>query len=101
VTFMGVDTYTHQWCRQQAFGGRWVENAVSAIARDLLAAAMLRLEAAGYPIVLSVHDEIIAEIPAGFGSIPEFEALMCELPGWAAGCPVKAKAWRGPRYRKG
>jgi DNA polymerase bacteriophage-type len=101
AAFTGMDAYTHQWCRQQAFGGRWAENVVSGAARDLLAAAMLRLEAAGYPIVLTVHDEIVAEIPIGFGSIEEFERLMCELPGWAAGCPVKAKAWRGPRYAKG
>jgi DNA polymerase bacteriophage-type len=101
VTFMGVDTYTHQWCRQQTFGGRWTENAVSAIARDLLAQAMLRLETAGYRVVLSVHDEIICEIAPDFGSTVEFENLMCELPCWAAGCPIKATAWRGPRYRKG
>jgi DNA polymerase len=100
AAFTGMDTYTHQWCRQQAFGGRWAENVVSGAARDLLAAAMLRLEAAGYPIVLTVHDEIIAEIPAGFGSTSEFEKLMCELPGWATSLPVKAKAWRGRRYAK-
>jgi DNA polymerase len=101
AAFTGLDAYTHQWTRQQAFGGRWTENAVSGAARDLLAVAMLRLEAAGYQVVLTVHDEILAEIPADFGSLEEFEKLMCELPGWAAGCPVRAKAWRGPRYAKG
>jgi DNA polymerase len=100
VTFMGVDRYSHQWARQQAYGGRWTENVVQALARDLLAAAMLRLEAAGYKIVLTVHDEIVAEVLKGFGSVQEFERIASEVPPWAAGCPVVAESWRGRRYKK-
>ena len=61
-------------CRngQGAYAGTWTENIVSGIARDLLAAAMLRVEAAGYPIVLHVHDELVCEVPIGFGSVEEF-----------------------------
>ena len=51
-----------------AYGGVWTENIVSGIARDLLVAAMFRVEAAGYPIVLHVHDELVCEVPIGFGS---------------------------------
>jgi len=89
-------------CRngQGAYGGLWVENIVSGIARDLLAAAMLRVEAAGYPIVLHVHDELVCEVPEGFGSVDEFTQLMTRKPSWALELPISANAWMGPRYCK-
>ena len=83
-----------------AYGGLWTENVVSGIARDLLAEAMLRIEAAGYPIVLHVHDEIVAEVPIGFGSTDEFTRLMTRKPAWALELPIAAKAWTGGHYAK-
>ncbi len=100
VGFMGVSSKTHRWSRQWGYGGLWTENAVQAICRDLLMAALLRLEDAGYPIILDVHDEAVAEVPVGFGSVKEFEAIMEVVPDWAPGFPVKAEGWRGPRYMK-
>jgi DNA polymerase bacteriophage-type len=89
-------------CRngQGAYAGTWTENIVSGIARDLLAAAMLRVEAAGYPIVLHVHDELVCEVPIGFGSTEEFTRLMTRKPAWALELPIAASAWTGPRYCK-
>jgi DNA polymerase len=83
-----------------AYSGMWVENIVSGIARDLLAEAMLRIETAGYPIVLHVHDEIVCEVPAGFGSTEEFTRLMTQRPSWALDLPIAASAWTGSRYCK-
>ena len=88
------------WKEIRGWYGTWVENVVQAISRDLLAAAMQRLEAAGYPVVLHCHDEAVAEVPEGFGSADEFLRLMLALPDWAKGLPIAAKVW-GPRQRYG
>jgi hypothetical protein len=88
------------WSDQRGWFGTFAENVVQAVARDLLAAAMLRLEVAGYAIVLHVHDEIVAEVPEGFGSDKEFGALMTALPDWATGLPLAAKTWSRVCYAK-
>jgi len=83
-----------------AYGGIWTENIVSGIARDLLAEAMQRVEAAGYPIVLHVHDELVCEVLQGFGSTQEFMQLMTCKPVWALDLPIAASVWSGSRYCK-
>lgn len=99
LSFMAV-VAGKKWMRETTYGGKLVENIDQAISRDLMAWGMLRLEKAGYPMLLSVHDEAIAEVPEGFGSVEEFEKIMSAVPKWAEGCPIAAEGWRGKRYRK-
>jgi DNA polymerase len=77
-----------------------VENIVQAIARDVMATAMQRAEDAGYEVILTVHDEIIAERSLKQGSVREFEQILTTLPSWAKGCPIAAEGWAGTRYHK-
>ncbi len=102
VTFMGINQETKQWQRMHTYGGSLIENITQAVARDLMTAAMLRAEARGIPIVLAVHDELVAEIhdnPLAI-TVPEFCALMAEVPAWASGLPVAAEGWAARRYQK-
>jgi DNA polymerase len=88
------------WVRMETYGGRLFENVVQATARDIMAHAVVNLEAAGYPVVLRVHDEVAAEVPNGFGSLEEFERILTDLPDWAKGWPIRAAGWEGVRYHK-
>lgn len=100
VTVLGVDSVTKKWRRIGLYGGLIAENNTQSVARDILVNGMWKATRAGYPIIATVYDEIIAEVPRGFGSVSEFEALICELPEWADGLPLTAGGWRGKRYRK-
>jgi DNA polymerase len=88
------------WVRMETYAGRLFENVVQATARDIMAIAVVKLERSGYPVVLRVHDEIAAEVPNGFGSLAEFESIMCDLPDWAKGWPIRAAGYEAVRYHK-
>ena len=89
-----------QMVEQETFGGKLAENATQAIARDILAHAMLSLDAAGYPIVFHVHDEAVMEMPIGKGSMEDACAVMGQPPVWASDLPLRADGYECAYYRK-
>ena len=100
IAFDGVNSLTRKWTTQYLYGGLLAENVTQATARDILVNGMFAAEREGYGIVMHVHDEAVSEVPEGFGSVEEFEELLCTAPEWAAGLPLKAEGWRGKRYKK-
>jgi len=95
-----LNSVTRQWVSQIIWGGLLTENVVQATARDMMATAMMALEVKGYNVILSVHDEIICEVPDNFGSLDEMIDIMTRVPAWAEGCPINAEGKEGKRYRK-
>ena len=102
VHYMSVDGKTKKWQETHTYGGKLAENVTQAVSRDILADAMLRVEQHGFPIVMHVHDEIVAEVsdvqPAGLLTV--FEEIIARVPQWASGLPIAVEGWKGKRYRK-
>lgn len=91
-----------KWVRVYAYGGHLTENVVQALARDLMVNAMLHCQACNLPIVLTVHDEIVLEVPKSDADPVLLKHLMETTPQWAQdiGIPVAAETWMGARYKK-
>ena len=100
LVYMGVNQTTRQWTQLETYGGKIVENAVQAIARDCLAVAMTRLDAAGYKIVMHIHDEMVADMPEGTGSLKEVEEIMSRPIDWAPGLILNAEGWEDRYFKK-
>jgi DNA polymerase bacteriophage-type len=85
-----------------AFGGLLTENVIQGLARDLMVNAMFKLEKNGFPIILTVHDEIVCEPMAEDADEKAFEQIMCDSPDWAKRMkmPIAVETWKGDRYRK-
>src|SRR6516225_1777556 len=92
------DNARGQWKPARAWFGTLTENVVQGCARDLLAAALLRFEARGLPVVFHCHDEIVVEVPEGSISEQEVLAILLEPPAWAAGLPLGGKVHSGRLY---
>lgn len=100
IHYLGVNSKTKHFGELDTYGGKLAENITQAVARDLMAEGMLRVEPKGYEIIMTVHDEIIAEVDTDFGSLEEYKSLMCELPVWAEGLPLDGDGYEAKRYKK-
>ena len=91
-----------KWQRVSTYGGSLAENMTQAIARDLLADAMVKVEAESLSVIFHVHDEIVVEVQKFRAQyvLGRMEAIMSEAPAWAKGLPLAAEGWKGKRYRK-
>jgi len=103
IAYTGMDQTTKKWKTVETYGGKLVENVVQAIARDALAGAVDRLEAAGLPVVFHVHDEVVIDI-APFDSpenmLKKVETIMSQEIPWARGLPLNADGWVGTFFTK-
>ncbi|KJZ82401.1 DNA polymerase I [Candidatus Liberibacter solanacearum] len=96
-----LNTATSNLMRERTYGGKLTENVVQAISRDILACGMINATKAGYDIVLTVHDEIVCEVPDSQEySVQTLCSLMTQNPEWAKGLPLKAEGYEARRYRK-
>ena len=99
ITYEGQGSKVY-FVREDTYGGKLVENIVQATARDVLAEAMLRLNAAGFPIVFHVHDEVIAECKHDEHSLDEMNDILSQTPDWADGLPLAAEGFETDYYQK-
>ncbi|MFR2891535.1 DNA polymerase [Peptoniphilus grossensis] len=88
----------NKWDKIESYGGKFVENIVQAIARDILAEAMTRLEEKGFNIVMHIHDEVVIESDSS--SIEEVNQIMSVVPEWADGLTLDADGFESEFYKK-
>jgi DNA polymerase len=101
ISYYGVDSQTKRFVKMNLYGGKETEQATQAVARDIFAAGLVRIEAVGIPVVTHSHDEPLCEVPLGSGDVARLEGLMTEPLEWCADWPIRASGgWIGQRYRK-
>jgi DNA polymerase len=101
VTYWCINSKTHKWSKKHGYGGDFVQSATQGTARDIMASALLRIDKAGFPIVLLIHDEIATEVPEEWtDALTRLIALMCEGESWAKGLPINASGYLGKLYKK-
>ena len=101
LTYEGLDQKTKQWTRVSTYGGKLVENITQAIARDLLAEAMLALDDEGFTLLTTVHDEVVCEEPIdGPRDVHLAEQIMGRPIPWANGLPLRGDGFETAYYMK-
>ena len=100
IRFMAQDQSTKTRRKSSTWGGKLVENIVQAYARDCLAVAMLRLDAAGFRICFSVHDEVICEEPKDGRSWKDMADIMSRPISWAPGLLLRGDGYETEFYMK-
>jgi len=97
-----VDAEKNRWQEVKTYGGSLAENITQAVARDILAEAIVRLESIGYNVVMHVHDEVVVELKTADPEkdLRAVEKIMAVIPDWATGLPLASAGWFGTRYRK-
>lgn len=100
ITYEGMEQTSKQWTTLETYGPKLVENIVQATARDCLSEAMFKVNKAGYDIVMHVHDELIMDVPKGFGSLEEVNGIFGEPIDWAPGLPLNADGYECSYYKK-
>jgi DNA polymerase len=105
ITFWGVNQFTRKWCEQDTYGAKLAENATQAIARDLLAEALLEFEEQAPPeaeLLATIHDELIALCPCNRAveSYTIMTQAMSTPPAWGVGLPLSCTGGLALRYGK-
>ena len=102
IKYKGVNQETKQFCYVDTYGGKLTENAVQAIARDLLGNSMLNLDSKGYTPVAHIHDEVIVEVEKDKAQTcyNEITQIMSIAPEWAKELPLRADGYLTPYYLK-
>ena len=99
--YWGLNQTTKKWMQLETYGGKLVENITQAVARDCLAECLMKLEAAGYPVVFHVHDEVVIETDREpEASLKDMCRIMGQPPAWAPDLPLRAEGWTGDYFRK-
>ena len=99
VRFKGLNQETKKWEWIETYGGKITENITQAIGRDCLAETMMRCEAAGFPVVFHIHDELVIEVDSR-DRLKDIQAIFGIAPAWAEHLPLKGAGYTGNYYFK-
>lgn len=100
LSYMGINPYTRQWHKVKTHGGKIIAECTQSSARDVLAESMPAIDEV-YPIVLTVHDELITEVPDdSTWSAEDLAERLATVPTWAPGLPLAAAGFEDYTYRK-